>query len=213
MGLLGSLHQFDDLAERRLLARVQYFDSQRTVEIHRAAEHRRARVDIERHRLPGDRRIVDARLTMQHHTVGGDTLAGRDFDPVAGLQRFIRHFFERAVRADAPHLARRQAAERADRFLRAEHAAFFERVAEGHHDRQQGGSGHVADCPGRQHRERDQAVGHAVQTRRLEAVPRARKHRTGDDQRRQSREHLRQRFIGGRERVPGGRQYQQAACQ
>ncbi len=213
LGLLRALHQLDDLAERRLLARMRDLDTQRTVQVHRATEYGSARFDVERHRLAGNRTIVDAGLPVQHDAIGGNSRAGYDFDLIRGPHRVIRHFFDRAVGVDPPHLARGQPAERPDRLLRAEHTAFFERMAERHDDRQERGRRHVPHGPRRQHRERDQTIGDAVQTGRLQTSPCTRKNRPGDDERRESRQHLRNHFISRRDVMPCGRQHEQAAGQ
>ena len=189
------------------------FDAQRAVEIQRAAEHRDAFIDIERQRLAGDRPVVDARATAPHHAIGGNPRTGRHLHHIAGADRLVRYFFDHAVAFDAPDVARGQPAKRADRLLRAKHAALFERMSKGHDDRQQGRGGHVAGRPCRQHGKRNQPVGDAMQARRLQAVPGAGEHRPRHQQRREPSQYFGELRAAGCEIAPRHRQQQQAARQ
>ena len=174
---LGVLHQRDDFAQRRLITGAGHLNAQQAIEVDRAAKHRHAHCRFHWHRLAGNRRRVEAGLAEQHPTIRGHTIPGAHLDRVTGLERAVVDFNDRAVRLNLARVAAGQLAEGVDRFLRTDHAALFQHVAEDHDDRQQRGGQQIASRPRTEHRQSNQLIGDAVQARITQAVPSRAHHR------------------------------------
>ena len=76
---------------------------------------------LDRHRLAGEHRLVDARAAFEHHAVDRHLFARAHAQPIADVHVRQRHILLGAVVADAPRGLRREAEQRLDggRSLRA----------------------------------------------------------------------------------------------
>jgi hypothetical protein len=114
--------------------------------------------------------------------VGGNSIAGAHLHAIARLQGGIIHLDERAVGCAQPCAAVRQASERADGFVRTDHAALLEHMPKNHDDGKQHGRHQIAQRPGAQHGNRNEEVRDAVQVGVPETVPARLQHGYGNDQ-------------------------------
>ena len=174
---LGVLHQRNDFAQRRLIAGTGHLDAQQAVEVDRAAKHRHAYRRFHRNRLTGNRRCVEAGLAEQHSTIRWHPISGAHLYRVARFKRAVIDLDDRAIGLNLARVAAGQLAEGVNRFLRADHAALFQHMAEDHDDRQQRGGQQIAGRPRTEHRQGDQLIGDAVQAWVAQAVPRRAHHR------------------------------------
>ena len=102
---------------------------------------------------------------------------------IAHAQLRARDHFGAAVRQQPPRVDFGQPAQGPHGLLRAQHAALFEHMADGHDDGQQRRGHQIAGGPGGDQRQRDQPVGDAVQAGMAQAGPGFDEHRHGDQRR------------------------------
>ena len=132
LALLGRQHQPTDLGEQRCAVGGVHLDLQRLRQIERAGIDLLARAHGQRRRLAGNQALIDLSRPFQHHAVGGDPLAGRNEQTIAGAKRMRRHLALRAVRLDECG----DAALQAEQILRLAPGAHAQRLIEEAPDQQ-----------------------------------------------------------------------------
>ena len=80
---LCALHELDDPRERGIRSNLRRPKTDRTAEIHRAGDHRRAGLLLDGHGLAGDHRFVDRGASVDDHAIDRRTFTWTQDDHVA----------------------------------------------------------------------------------------------------------------------------------
>ena len=90
-----------DLGQRGLRTDLRRADDESAVRVDRRPRNRLAGLDLDRHRFPGEHRLVDRRVPLDHDSVGCDFLPRPDDEHIADLQLIHAYQHLRAVSEDA----------------------------------------------------------------------------------------------------------------
>ncbi|MCZ7566076.1 MAG: hypothetical protein M5U08_21700 [Burkholderiales bacterium] len=131
--LLRATHHVHHLREVGFGAGLADFERDRALAVHRAGDNLRALALLDRLRLAGEHRLVEARRAGHDHAVGRHALAGLDQHRVTGLELVDGHLLNGAVRLQAVRFRGQQAHQRLERPGGAHHGAHLDPVAEEHH--------------------------------------------------------------------------------
>ncbi len=155
------------------------FNFDQPIDIHAAGQCLVALVHFHRNRFPGQRCQIEAGSAASHDAVRRQSFAGAKLNEIANAKSIARHHVGAAVRVQATAVGFGETAQSLDGLMRSQHAAFLEHVTDGHDDGQERRRHQVTRRPGGDQRQRNQAVGDAVQAGMAQAAPRLRKYRYG----------------------------------
>ncbi len=154
---LGLLDEMNDAGEHRPRGGFRDPNVEHAGAVERAGEHLVASGAVDRHRLAGDRRLVDVGVTIDHLAVDRQPLAGTHPDDIADDQRRRRdgHFDSAAQHS---RLLRREVEQRPDRPSRAIEGQRLQGGADREEHDHQRALGPLAEQPGADHGDRHQHV-------------------------------------------------------
>ncbi len=177
---LRLLHQVDDARQRRVVAAPGDGDDQRAMPVDGAGEDLVARRLLHRHRLTGDRRLVDVGASVGDGAVEREALAGAHVHHLTGQHPIERHQPFDAVILDAG-LDRREIQQRPDGGARAIDALRLEPLR--HREEEDHDRGFLPFANHQRPADRDHHQRVDVEHPAPQRAPGAagRKHRAGDD--------------------------------
>jgi len=157
LAALGLFHHFDDARQRRILGELGDAHIQRALLVERPGEYLVADLLLDRHRLAGDRRLVDARPARDDLAIHRDTLAGPDQHDLADGELAHRDGLDRLAALDMG-LFGVQREQRLDRAAAAPDGVVLQHVAQREQEQQDRAVAPFAHGGGAQRRQDHQEV-------------------------------------------------------